>query len=134
MALKCSIVGCAIDDDYLISTIRKNSILIALCPNHALMYTYNNEMDMIIYDLDNNKIKTEVICELDGSTDNTFIYTTDNNGEKLSIAMNKKHIINLIRRNLEPDQYFLLLKKYGIFFEIHSDFYDEDGIKLQPKY
>ena len=49
-------------------------------------------------------------------------------------VLEKSTMIRLIARNLEPEEYFALVKKYGANkFLLHDDFYDPfDGIAVQP--
>lgn len=47
--------------------------------------------------------------------------------------LKKERMIRLICHNLEPDEWKTLTEKYGEDkFELHEDFYDDDGFALQP--
>ena len=48
--------------------------------------------------------------------------------------LSSDRMMRLLMRNLEPEEYFALVKKYGANkFLLHSDFYDSfDGEALQP--
>ena len=49
-------------------------------------------------------------------------------------TLERKTLGRLISHNLDPDEYFALVAKYGADkFELHDDFYDEfDGVAIQP--
>lgn len=58
-----------------------------------------------------------------------FGYTTD----EVQLALTFEELTRLVGRSLRPAEFFTLAVKYGVFFEIHDDFYDEDtGKALQP--
>lgn len=48
--------------------------------------------------------------------------------------LEKDRMLRLIARNLEPEEYFALVKKYGANkYLLHDDFYDPfDGAAIQP--
>lgn len=51
---------------------------------------------------------------------------------ELQIALTPGELERLTLRSLRPREFFALAQKYGIFFEIHDDYYDEDtGAALQ---
>ena len=48
-------------------------------------------------------------------------------------VLERETMIRLICHNLDPDEWMALADKYGEDkFELHSDFYDEDGYAIQP--
>lgn len=48
-------------------------------------------------------------------------------------TLEKETMIRLICKNLTPEEWFALKEKYGADkFELHDDFYDEDGYAIQP--
>ncbi len=48
-------------------------------------------------------------------------------------VLEKDTMIRLLCHNLEPDEWIALAKKYGEHkFQLHSDFYCEDGTAIQP--
>ncbi|MBC8741700.1 hypothetical protein F6X40_34630 [Paraburkholderia sp. UCT31] len=52
---------------------------------------------------------------------------------EIELALAPRELLRLWRRNLRPDEFFKLRDTYGVFFEIHDDFYFEDtGEALQP--
>jgi hypothetical protein len=51
----------------------------------------------------------------------------------VEITMTAEEIHRLFDHSLREDEYFALRDHYGIFYEIHDDFYDlETGTALQP--
>lgn len=53
---------------------------------------------------------------------------------ELRLALTPDELQRLVFRSLSPREFFALAYKYGVFFEIHDDFYDEEtGVALQPK-
>ncbi len=58
-----------------------------------------------------------------------FVYQT----VELEMVLTKNELLRLIRRDLKPEEFKVLRDLYGIFFEIHDDFYDPfTGVALQP--
>lgn len=54
--------------------------------------------------------------------------------DELRLALTPDELQRLVFRSLSPREFFALAYKYGVFFEIHDDFYDEEtGVALQPK-
>lgn len=49
------------------------------------------------------------------------------------IPMTPDELFRFAKRHLRPEEFFVLLKQYGIMHEIHDDFYDPDtGEAFQP--
>lgn len=60
-----------------------------------------------------------------------YIYRSDD----LEVALTRDEMYRYLRHNLEPQEFFALAVKYGISFETHDDFYDEEtGRAVQPWY
>jgi hypothetical protein len=58
-----------------------------------------------------------------------YIYRT----EEVELVLAADEMVRLVRRELQPAEFKSLLSSYGMFFEIHGDFYDPDtGVALQP--
>lgn len=52
---------------------------------------------------------------------------------EVEMALTPDELLRLWRRDLRPDEYFKLREVFGVFFEIHDDFYDEEeGYAIQP--
>lgn len=49
----------------------------------------------------------------------------------LEIPLTNPELMRLVSYSLDPWEHFGLRQIYGDFFEIHSDFYSEDGVALQ---
>jgi hypothetical protein len=59
------------------------------------------------------------------------IYKADD----LEIPLTIEELDRFAARSLEPEEYFTLLKHYGMAFEWHEDFYcSETGLALQPMF
>lgn len=68
--------------------------------------------------------------ESDLSSTPAYIYRTDN----IELKLNKAELERLTAHRLTVREYFFLLTHFGVFFEIHDDFYDEQtGRMLQPR-
>lgn len=54
--------------------------------------------------------------------------------DDLAIPLTPEELMDLFGLNLSPDAFFKLRDHYGVFYEIHDDFYDPDtGAALQSK-
>ena len=52
---------------------------------------------------------------------------------EVEMALAPRELLALWRRELSPEQFFKLRDAFGIFFEIHDDFYDDEtGQAFQP--
>lgn len=50
------------------------------------------------------------------------------------LKLTPEEVIRLWRRDLEPNEYFVLVGTHGDIYEIHDDFYDPaTGVALQPQ-
>lgn len=59
-----------------------------------------------------------------------YLFETD---EGISVMLSEAELIRLARRDLLPAEYFALRDMFGVFHEIHDDFYEEtSGMALQP--
>jgi hypothetical protein len=63
----------------------------------------------------------------DCSAQSAVLYRSQN----IEIALSPKELRRFLRLDLSPKEFFALRDKYGIFFEIHDDFYDEETGKAQ---
>lgn len=58
-----------------------------------------------------------------------YLYRTD----EIELALTKEELTRLLKRDLKPVEFFVLALTYGVFYELHDDFYEEEsGIALQP--
>lgn len=58
-----------------------------------------------------------------------YIYRT----EEVELVLAADEMVCLVRRELQPAEFKSLLSRYGMFFEVHGDFYEpETGVALQP--
>jgi len=58
------------------------------------------------------------------------VYRSDD----LVIPMTVEELFRFMKLDLRPEEYFALRNRYGMFFEIHEDFYHPDtGEALQPR-
>lgn len=54
-------------------------------------------------------------------------------GGDVELALSPDELLRLIENDLRPEEFFALRARYGIFHEIHDDFYDPvSGYALQP--
>lgn len=54
--------------------------------------------------------------------------------EDVVVHLTLDEIRRMVARCLTPDEFFKLRKEFGVFFQIHEDFYDpKTGEALQPK-
>jgi len=55
--------------------------------------------------------------------------------DDLDIALTPDELYRLASHSLSPDEYLALRDRYGMFHEIHEDFYDPDsGVAIQPMF
>lgn len=53
--------------------------------------------------------------------------------DEVTLALTRDELYRLLRHDLRPAEFLALVQKYGTFYEVHDDFYDEDsGVALQP--
>lgn len=130
----CSFPDCGIELEEILISYDNGEIRKILCPNHALlMVIRENFFPHHILKTHSSQWKKEnSICDACGK-DGEILYTTkDENNQDLPIVLCKKDSKRLVKRNLTKSGYLKLRDKYGIFHEIHDDFYDNFGNSLQP--
>lgn len=53
--------------------------------------------------------------------------------DDIAIPMTPDELFRFAKHDLHPAEYFVLLREYGMFHEIHEDYYDPDsGMAFQP--
>jgi hypothetical protein len=52
--------------------------------------------------------------------------------KRITLRLTHDEIARMARRALEPREVVTLVGRYGLFHEVHDDFYDETGHALQP--
>ena len=52
---------------------------------------------------------------------------------QVTLRLTTQEISRLVRLDLTPPEFLKLKANHGIFHEIHGDFYDDNGVALQPK-
>ena len=53
--------------------------------------------------------------------------------DEVTLALTRDELYRLLRHDLRPAEFLALVQKYGTFYEVHDDFYDEGtGQALQP--
>lgn len=51
---------------------------------------------------------------------------------EITLTLTRDELYRLLRRNLRPAEYFELVRKFGVFFELHDDFYEPaTGMAMQ---
>lgn len=89
-------------------------------PNEALKHVYNQTLQL-----------AAPLCDLKSDIDSSPAYRYF--AHDVSIALNEEQLHRLIQRRLQPEEFFILAEKYGIFHEINGALYDEEtGNALQP--
>ena len=71
----------------------------------------------------------EPIAISDISGEPAYVYRCS----QIEIGVTREELYRLLRINLQPDEFLALFNKFGIFHEIHEDFYTDDGIAVQPR-
>lgn len=84
-----------------------------LDPNKAIMFILDGATGL------NSPIEG---CTSDISGEPAYIYRTDD----VELRLTGDELARLITRSLTPDEFFKLAERYGIFHEIHCDFYNEN--------
>ena len=132
MSKTCSFSKCQINEDFLIITVDNGEDLKAFCPNHMLMYMFEKS-DLRKLMLSSYKSEVEKIgcCDACGKQGDV-VYGTTNRDKRLQIALCEDDFERIVFRNLTPEGYLNIVEKFGMFHEIHDDFYTEDGYALQP--
>lgn len=65
------------------------------------------------------------------SGEDSVLYKTDD----LAIDLTREELLRLMGYKLTPDEYMALRTRYGMFVEIHDDFYSEaTGRQIQPMF
>lgn len=99
------------------NTISNGTDEITLCPNHLIGYevTFESSPKMPC-----------AVCGEDG-----YHYVTFD--KDIDTHLCKKHVHQLIDRNLTPEAFFTLYESFPEAFLLHDDFYDEEtGESIQP--
>lgn len=67
-----------------------------------------------------------LVSEMSGEP--AFIVRVDD----LEMAFSFAEMDRFFRRDLLPEEYSYLVKKFGMFYDIHDDFYTDQGEAIQP--
>ena len=114
---KC--INCGYSLDVINVTLETKDGNYTYCPNCLIIMAQNG----FPFELIGNEI-----CDITGEID-AVKYVSE--GE--TYCLSKESLLRLINRNLTPNEYLMLTEKYSDKnFMLHDDFYDEDGIALQP--
>lgn len=52
---------------------------------------------------------------------------------EVTLALTRDELYRLIQHDLRPEEYLALRERYGIFFDIHEDFYDHESAQTLPR-
>jgi hypothetical protein len=64
--------------------------------------------------------------ELEGQP--AYVYRTT----EVELRLDPAELLRLLRHELIPAEYLALRRRYGLFFEVHEDFYSSAGEAVQP--
>lgn len=129
----CSFPDCGIDLEEILVSYDDGTSRIILCPNHALLTVIRNHFSHhILQSYPSLWKKEHTVCEACGKEGEILYTTKDAYNKDLAIVLCEKDSKRLTKRNLTKTGYLRLRDKYGIFHEIHDDFYDDFGNSLQP--
>lgn len=124
---KCSFKDCNIEENYLLYHIDDGKEKIVLCPNHSIIFAINEAGEEIEKYPSELPEGTELHCELCGKAGYEF------REDRYTLKLCKEHIKKILKRNLSPEEFFVLYKKYPDMFLLHDDFYDPaTGEAMQP--
>ena len=129
----CSFPDCDVDLEEILVSYDDGETHKILYPNHVLLMVIRENFfpHHILQTHPSEWKKENSICDAYGK-DGEILYTTKvGNNKDLPIVLCKQDSKRLVKRNLTKTGYFKLREKYGIFHEIHDDFYDEFGNALQ---
>lgn len=128
----CSFPDCGIDLEEILVSYDDGTSRMILCPNHALlMILRENFPHHILQSYPSIWKKEHTVCDACGKAGAILYTTKDAYNKDLSIVLCENDSKRLTKRNLTKTGYLRLRDKYGIFHEIHDDFYDDFGNALQ---
>jgi hypothetical protein len=123
---KCSFKNCDIETDILLYHIDNGKEKIVLCPNHSVLFAINEAEEITKYPSELPE-DTDLHCEICGKEGYEF------KEHEYTLKLCIDHIRKLLKRNLSPEEFFSLYKKYPEMFLLHDDFYDPvTGEAIQP--
>lgn len=129
----CDYKECGISMKEMLVTIDDGNELIALCPNHAAMYSIEDKIKDDIITHPSELKQPLTVCHACNEKSDVLYQTMNYGGELLSIELCHEDESRLLDLNLTPSGYLKIREKFGIFHEIHDDFYDEEGYAFQPR-
>jgi len=108
--------------------------LLVLCRNDLIIHTlFHNQSPSTVTPYPSQLTQPLGGCDACSKQGTVLYQTFDDNGNSLSLTFCQNDLIRFISSNLTKRGFFNLKEKHGIFFEIHDDFYDENGTALQPR-
>ncbi|MDO8415229.1 MAG: hypothetical protein Q7S87_03335 [Agitococcus sp.] len=94
--------------------------VLQLDPNAAAMHAYSRTLPVV-------GCVAGLQSDITGNP--AYRYTTN----EVSLNLSLDELYRLLRHDLHRHEVFSLVQKYGVFFEVHSDFYNQDtGAARQP--
>lgn len=123
--LKCCVRHCTINMREILGRFDDGTFSMVMCPNHQIMYVIgllkHSDMNILPSNLTNKKVCS--LCEEQG----IIFEENDATYELCSL-----HLKKLIHKNLLPNEFTVLYRRYGSTFQLHEDFYDIYGGSVQP--
>lgn len=130
--MQCSHESCEIDLEMLLVSIDDGKDRLVFCPNHLAMRMYDLTTNLRV----DKSLLTKPFSLCDACCEQGIVMYSTSNYPKdpIHITLCESHLDDLVKLRLDESAYFNLVKKFGIFHEIHDDFYDpQDGYALQPR-
>ena len=102
-------------------------------PNTLTIAVFNKDFIKILRE----KLGSPVYAsELSGRPAYVYEVADGFNGRRprrtLRLRLTPYELKRMMQLALRPEEYLALFRRYGVFFEIHDDFYFEDGEAVQP--
>lgn len=127
---KC--LQCGNEMKIVLASIDTGKRMFVFCANDLVMFYYG-DIKLDTLEMIPSEIKKDMECAATGKTEDVWVYkTVGRKGVDIEIPLHQKELYDLIGRKLKPESYQNLRNKYGIFHEIHDDFYDDFGNAMQP--
>lgn len=116
----CTCCVCGLND-LIVNTFSFNEKSISYCPNCMRQAILDDSLKRT---LENDVTLTDDITGKSGAV----LLVSGNE----TYTLEKETMLRLVSYTLKPEEYAALFKKYGNAYMLHEDFYDANGIALQP--
>lgn len=121
--MKCGVQQCEINAKEMLAIIDDGKKRFVLCPEHQISYARSqiDELNLASY----SSQLDERECEICYSP--AYVYA-----DEVELYLCRRHLSKLIKKNLSPLEYKILLENHLEFQLIIDDLYTKDGYALQP--